>query len=183
MDLIERPETIDLAMRQARSLFAPVYDRVWDLGHMQTWGSTGWAPFYSRGKFATIQCDFVCMISPAMGRRFVIPALEEEAAFLDNSVYHYDGPGALPHLDAICGIADIDVIQWTQGAGNGGHTDWIDLLKEIQSRGKGLQVNGNPEEVKILHKALRPEKVLYCVGHVESEKEGEELIRWFERNS
>jgi len=183
MDLIERPEMIDRAMRQVRPFFAYAYDRIFELGHMDEWGSLGWTPFYSRGKFATTQCDFICMISPEMGRRFAIPALVEEAAHLDNCVYHFDGPEALPHLDSICGIEDIDVIQWVQGAGNGSHVDWIDLLQDIQSRGKGLQVNGTPDQVKVLHRELRPEKVLYIVGGVKSEKEGADLIRWFERNT
>jgi len=146
-------------------------------------GSIGWTPFYSRGKFCTIQCDFICMISPAMSRRFVIPALAEEAAHLDHCVYHFDGPGALPHFDDICSIRDIDVIQWVQGSGQGRHVNWIDLLKRFQAAGKGLQVCGTTDEVKVLHRELRPEKVLYCVSGVRSVREGEELIRWFERNT
>ncbi len=182
LDLIERPETIDRAMKQVRAWFAPVYDAVYEAGRMQR-GTIGWTPFYCRDRFATIQCDFVCMISPAMSRRFVIPALEEEAAFLDHCVYHFDGPGAIPHLDDICGIKDIDVIQWVQGAGSADHVGWIELLQRFQSKGKGLEVHGTPEQVKVLHRALRPEKVLYCVGGLKTRQAAEELIGWFERNT
>jgi len=183
MDLAERPETIDRAMEQVRPLFAKVYDAVFETGNMETYGSVGWAPFYSRGKYCTLQCDFVCMISPAMSRRFVIPALEEETAHVDHSVYHYDGPDALVHLDDIAGLPDLDVIQWTQGAGNGCHVDWIDLLKRIQSKGKGLQVVATPDQAKVLHRELRPEKTHYYVQGVKSVQEGEDLIRWFEDNT
>ena len=181
-DLIERPETIDRAMQQVRPCFARVYDAVYEAGNMQR-GTIGWTPFYSRGKFATIQCDFVCMISPPMSRRFVIPAIEEEAAHLDHCAYHMDGPDTRPHWDDICGIEDIDVIQWVQGAGTGAHIDWLDVLKDFQSRGKGLQVHASADEAKAIHRELRPEKVLYCIGGVKTRQEGEAVIRWFERNT
>ena len=183
MDLIECPDLIEQAMLQARSWYAPLYDAVYEAGRMAERGSIGWHPFYTRGKFASIQCDFFALISPAMGRRFVIPALEEEAAFLDHCVLHFDGSDALPHLDDVCAIDAIDAIEWQPGAGNGPHIEWLDLLKTIQERGKGLQVCGTAEACKAMHRELDPEGVLYCVGGVESEREGHDLIEWFRRNT
>ena len=183
MDLVEQPETIDRAMEQVRPYFSYVYDAVYEAGNMPECGSIGWTPCYSRGKFCTIQCDFICMISPEMSRRFVIPALAEEAAHLDRCSYHYDGPEALPHLDDICGIEEIDVIQQVQGAAHGEHIDWLDLLKRFQAAGKGLEVRGNPDEVKQIHREINPEKVLYIVYNVQSQRDGEELIKWFEKNT
>ena len=183
IDLIECPDLIEQAMLQARSYYVPLYDAVYEAGRMQERGTIGWAPFYTRGKFATIQCDAFALFGPAMGRRFVIPALEEEAAFLDHCVLHFDGPDALPHLDDVCAIEEIDVIQWVQGAGSGRHLDWLDLLKEIQAKGKGLEVHGSADECKTMHRELKPEGVLYCVGGVKSEREGHDLIEWFRRNT
>jgi 5-methyltetrahydrofolate--homocysteine methyltransferase len=57
------------------------------------------------------------MISPEMCRRFVVPALEYEASCLKHNIYHYDGIGALTHLDDILAIQSIDGIQWVPGAG------------------------------------------------------------------
>jgi hypothetical protein len=150
---------------------------------MAKYGSVGWTPFYCRGKFATIQCDFACMISPPMCRRFVIPALAEEAAHLDACTYHYDGPGALVHFDDICAIPDIHVIQWVQGAGRGSHLDWVDLLKRFQAAGKGLDVAASFEQAKVLHRELRPERVLYQLGGLRTRADAEAAIRWFEKNT
>jgi len=182
MDLSDIPETIERAMAQVRPYFGISYDAILEAGKM-IHGTVTWTQFFSRGKVGTTQCDFICLISPAMARRFVIPALEEEAAHLDHCVYHYDGPDALAHLEAICAIKNIDVIQWVQGAGRGDHVDWIDLLKRFQSKGKGLQVRGTPEQVKRLHRELDPTGAFYIVNGVESEREGRELIEWFERNT
>jgi succinate dehydrogenase flavin-adding protein (antitoxin of CptAB toxin-antitoxin module) len=57
--------------------------------------------------------------------------------FLDHCVYHYDGKGALGHLDDILAIPDIDVIQWVPGDGNPRSIEWMDLLHKIQAAGKG----------------------------------------------
>ena len=177
IDLVEQPEVIEKAMKSVRSLYAPIYEGIYKAGNMAKWGTIGWAPFYCEGKFATIQCDEICLISPEMARRFVIPALEEEADYLDHSVYHYDGPDALVHLDDILSIPGIDVIQWVPGEGNPPQIKWMDLLKKIQGKGKGLQICCSPEEVKIFHKELRPEKVLYDVTAI-SQREAENLIKW-----
>ena len=117
LDTIDCPDQVERAMLEVRPLFGRVYDAVWEAGDMDERGSLGWAPFYCSGKFCTIQCDFICMIGPDHVRRFAIPALAEEAGFLDHCVFHLDGPGSLVHLDDILGIADIDVIQWVPGAG------------------------------------------------------------------
>ncbi|MBN1669694.1 MAG: hypothetical protein JXR37_01595 [Kiritimatiellae bacterium] len=184
MDLYDCPDLVEQAMRQVRALFQPVYDAIYEAGAMNgETGSVGWTPFWCEGKFATIQCDFICMVSPEMARRFIIPALDEEASFLDHCVYHLDGPGALPHLDDILAIEGIDVIQWVSGAGQAPMHEWIDVLRKCQQAGKGLQIYGvNGETLKRLHKELRPEGVVYCIG-AKTREDVEETCRWLERNT
>ncbi|MGQ9628817.1 MAG: hypothetical protein ACUVXI_00700 [bacterium] len=183
VDIIDCPDEVERVLKEVRALYAPVYEALYEAGDMRRRGSIGWAPFYSEGKFATIQCDFICMIGPEHARRFVIPALSEEASFLDHSVYHYDGPGALVHLDDILSIPEIDVIQWVPGDGNPPLIEWMDLLKRIQKAKKGLQIyNCSVEEVKRFHKELRPEGVLYCVS-ASSRREADELVSWLRKNT
>ena len=183
LDLLERPEAVARALEEALSRFPAIYGGLWDAGKMAERGSIGWIPAYARGRFCTLQCDFLCMVGPAMARRFVFPALEREAACVDHAVFHYDGPGALGHLDDVCALPGLEVIQWVPGAGDRPrHVDWLDLLKDIQSRGKGLHLSGRPEEVKTLRRELRPEKVFFDVQGVRSQREGEELLKWFARS-
>ena len=92
MDLIDRPGEVEAALQQVRGLYRPMYEALYADGDMARRGSLGWAPFYTEGKFATIQCDYICLISPRQARRFAIPAIEEEANYLDHCVYHFDGP-------------------------------------------------------------------------------------------
>lgn len=177
MDCLDRPEDIDKAMAAVRRSYRPIYDALYHASGQDSTGTSTWLPMYCEGKFATIQCDFICMIGPEHLRRFVLPALEEEAAFLDHCCYHYDGPEALVHLDDILGIDAIDAIQWVPGAGNRPHIEWMDLLKTIQQRGKSLWVGATVDEVPIYHRELRPERVVYHVA-AQSESEAESLLEW-----
>lgn len=181
-DLIDAPEAVDRAMRNVRRAFPTVYDAIYAAGEMEASGTTSWLPYYCDGRFSVLQCDFICMISPSHFRRWALPALEEEAAFLDHSVYHLDGPDALVHLDDILSIKAVDGIQWVPGEGNPPPIEWPDLLRRIQSAGKGLYLGASPEQVKVFHRMLRPERVFYDVWGA-SQSEGEELLTWLVANT
>ena len=111
-----------------------------------------------------------------------MPALEEESSYLDHCCYHLDGPDALVHLDDILSIKGIDAIQWIPGEGNPPQVEWLDLLKKIQNAGKGLHILASPEEVKVFHKALRPEGVIYDI-QASSKQEAEDLLKWLKKNT
>ena len=117
-----------------------------------------------------------------MFRKFILPAIEEEANFLDHSIFHLDGVGALVHLDDLLNIDAIDGIQWVPGAGKKPMVEWLEVLQKVQARGKCLHVCGTPEEVKRIHRNLRPEGVYYNTYCV-SEKGAEDFISWLKNNT
>jgi len=185
LDFIDCPDMIEEAMGQVRPYFAYVYNELFTAsGCDAETGSIGWTPFWCDGKMGTIQADFICMVSPEISRKYIIPALKEEADFLDHCVYHLDGPGALAHLDDILAIKGIDVIQWVSGAGQPPMYEWTDVLKKCQKAGKGLQLYGidNIEIVKKLHKELRPEGLAYCLSG-QNIDEVRETMEWLEQNT
>lgn len=178
LDLLDTPEQIDLAMAAVRRSFAPIFEGVEEAGGLASSGYIGWLPFYCEKRFAVIQCDFICMISPEHFRRWVMPALEEESSYLEHCVYHLDGPDALVHLEDILSIPGIDAIQWVPGMGNPPPIEWMDLLVRIQDAGKGLYLGASPEEVKLFHKTLRPEGILYDLWGVSTAQEADDLLEW-----
>ena len=180
LDLIEQPEMIDRAMQDARAVFPVVWRGVAEAARMDELGYThlGYAP----DGMAFLQCDFSCMISPAMFRRWVLPALEEEAEIVKHNVYHWDGPGALVHTDDLIQSRGLKTLSFVPGDGNGSHVKWIDLLKRVQAGGKAVHVWGTPDEMKILHRELRPDKVMY-VTSAQSQAEADELVEWFVKNT
>lgn len=181
-DLIDRPDEVEGALDQVTRAFEAAYDGLFCASGMDDTGSSTWLPFYAEGKFAAVQCDFVCMISPEQARRFLYPYLEREVAHLDQCCYHLDGPGALVHLDDILAIERIHSIQWVPGSGNPPVIEWMDLLKKIQDFGKSLYIAATPEEVRAYHRELRPEMVFYDVW-APSQSEAESLLAWLRSNT
>jgi hypothetical protein len=185
MDFYDHPAQIATAMRQVRALYQPVYETLFKAGGMGgERGSAGWAPFWCDGTFATIQCDFLALLSPELSREYVIPALEEEASYLDRCVYHLDGPGCIPHLDDILAIKEIDAIQWVPGAGKPPMHEWMDLLKKCQAAGKGLQMYDIHDlaTVQRIARELKPEKLMYVLS-VDTREEALGIMDWLERNT
>ncbi len=147
MDLVDCPDLVHRAMADVRALYSEIHDALREAGNMAERGSIGWISFYSPGRFAVMQCDFAIMVSPEMFDAFILPALEEEAAFLDHSIYHYDGEGALRHLDSVLAIENLDGIQWVPGAGQPAPVEWPGVYRKIRDAGKLIQLWGGLEEL------------------------------------
>ena len=180
MDLLDQPETIDRAMQSARAVFPQVWDAIRTAGRMDELGY--YRDFYSMEGAACLQCDFSCMMSPASFRRWVLPALEEEAAIVKHALYHWDGPGALVHANALLSSKGLHTFSYVPGAGHGAQIEHLEFFKRIQAAGKAVSVGGSPDEIKAMHRELRPEKAQYWTS-TRSVAEAEELLAWFVRNT
>lgn len=180
MDVIDTPELIDKAMMSARALFPKIWQGITESGNMYELGF--YQSLYSMDGACRIQCDFSCMISPQMFKRWVLPAIEEEATYVKNAVYHWDGVEALVHKDALINSKNIYTLSFLPGYGKGTHLDYIDLLKEIQRCKKAVHVGGTVDEIKQLHKELDPTRVAYFTTAT-SISEAEELLEWFVKNT
>jgi hypothetical protein len=173
MDLMDQPEMINRAMEEARAIFPVLWEAVSEAGRMDELGYCH--GFYSMEGAAILQCDFICMINPEMFRRWVLPALEEEAQIVKHALYHWDGPGALVHTDDLLASAGLHTMAYVPGAGHGAHIDHLDLFKRVQKGGKAVQANGSPEQIKSMHRELRPEKACYST-HARSQAEAETVL-------
>lgn len=180
MDLIDCPELIDRAMADARQVFRDVWEGISEAGRMRDNGYCHLV--YSKEGAAFLQCDFSCMIGPDMFRRWVLPALEEEAEIVKHCVYHWDGPGALVHEPDLVASKGLHTLSYVPGAGRGAHIEYLDLFKRVQAGGKAVQVRGSPDEIKQMHRELAPEKVVYCTW-TSSRQEADTLLAWFEKNT
>jgi len=158
-DIIDQPDIVLQAMMQIRKLYPIIYDAFYGYGNKKKLGTTVPWHFYSRGKCQWVQADFICLLTPDMVRKFVLPAIEEEAFFLDHCCFHLDGPGALAHLDEILAIEKIHAIGWVPGEGNKPQIEWEDLFHKIQNAGKTVLLYGEPEQIKAVHGKYKPDLV------------------------
>jgi len=182
LDMVDCPEVIDRAMEGARALYAPVYDALYEAGGMGAHGTTGWVTAYHPVRTNTIQCDFAALIGPAHFRRWVLPALEEEAAYLEHCVFHLDGPECLVHLDDLCSVRGLDCIQWVHGARNRPFIEWIDLLKEIQAKGTSVWVPCGVDDIRVFHRELEPSRVFYDCW-APTQQQADETLAWLVANT
>ena len=183
MDMAERPEWIEEKIKEITQVWFAAYQRIYDLIKLED-GSSTFGAFYiwGPGKVAKVQCDASAMFSPRMYKRFVVPALTEQCAWLDHSLYHLDGTQAMVHLDALLQIEPLDAIEWTPQAGieTGGHKRWHEMYRRILGAGKSVQVvNVELNEIQPLLDTIGP-KGVYILIQFKDQHEADQALKLVE---
>jgi hypothetical protein len=155
MDLIDFPEVVLPAIAEINSAWLQYYNACMEIVHPRVDGYVDWLGIWSDLPAVTIECDFAVMVSPAMFKKFFVPALEQQMEWIGRTIYHLDGPGQLPHLKTLLSLPGLLGIQWIPLPGQRA-SDWIELYQCIQAAGKRLVVACAPEEVQPLMAALKP---------------------------
>jgi len=176
IDLLEIPETIYTVRDRITDIWFRLYEELFAIIRTKLTGSASWLQVWSPGRSYTLQSDFSCMISPSMYRDYVLPEVERMAKWLDHSIYHLDGPGAIQHLDMLLEIPELHGIQWVPGAGAPPAKEWPELLKRIQSAGKLLNIHAPASDVEELLGMLSP-KGLLIDTHCGSPDEARHLLK------
>jgi len=142
VDLLERPGWVQESLSRITELYFRYYDILYDMIKDDRGGSHFWA--WAPGRMVKFQCDFAAMISPEMFADFMVPVLEEMTARVDHCMFHWDGPGAIPHHDHLLSLPDLDMLQWTPGAGIEPITDrrWLPLYHKTIDAGKKMALLG-----------------------------------------
>jgi len=182
-DLFDRPEWLAGLLQQLTALYFRYYDLLYnrirdDLGGSVFWT---WAP----GRLGKLQCDCSAMLSPQQFIDLQVPVLAEMCERLSYSIYHLDGVDAVKHLEALLGLASLDVIQWTPGAGQPpvGDPAWYGLYARMLSAGKRVFLLGlTPDQALGLRRRFGVDSHRFLLalwlGDVAT---GEALVRDLER--
>lgn len=185
MDLLESPDEVKRGADHILSKVMECYDASLRLTQRYVSGSMSWMGIWNPGRGSDVQCDFSAMISPDQFGEFVVPHLREQCRLLDHrqSIYHWDGPGQIPHLDHLLSIPELGGIQWIPGAGQEGpgSLKWLPLYKRIQAAGKLLVLQWlSPHEIEPLMRELSPKGLLMSAGCA-TEDEARDLLRKVEK--
>ncbi len=176
LDLAESPEKIHRALRQVDKAYAEILGELSAELDMPRWGSINRHGLYCRGRTTIPQCDCSCMIGPEMFAEFVLPHLKQEMAQLDAVEYHLDGPGAIKHLEALCSIEKLEVVQWVPGAGNE-RQDWTSLFRRIDQLGKGhLASVENIESLRDHWTSYQSRRIYYYYSGQATEQAAKEFL-------
>jgi hypothetical protein len=164
-----------LNLDEVRALLARLesdYFRIYDVFYHKLRAAgqpiTTWTPLVCDCRYYVPSNDFSIMISTEMFEDVFLPGIIRECQFLDRSIYHLDGPGALRHLDTLLAIDELDAVQWVFGAGNEGFHRWVDVYRRVQSADKGIQVMCALDEVPSVMDTLNPHGLYLQVSDVPS---------------
>jgi 5-methyltetrahydrofolate--homocysteine methyltransferase len=177
-DLVDQPAWVTASLAQITTLYFVYYDKFYDLIKDERGGSIfwGWAP----GRMSKLQCDISAMLSPSMFDAFMIPVLETMTAKLDYCMYHWDGPGAIPHHDSLLALDNLPMIQWTPGAAVEPvtHPRWWPLYHKTINAGKKMFLHVEEHEDLAAFKAEFGEKTKQFMlrMHVSSQERADEIL-------
>jgi len=178
-DLIDRPDWVRAALRRITDLYFRYYDVLYDIIRDEVGGSVFWC--WAPGRTTKLQCDFSAMISPAMFRDFMLPILTEMTERVSYSMYHWDGPGAICHHDALLSIPRLHIIQWTPGAGvePPAHPRWWPLFHKTIDAGKKVFIAVDElEDILALKREFGPKlKQMLIAAYAPSLSDGQQWIR------
>jgi hypothetical protein len=185
-DLYDYPEKVKPAIFEITEVLKRVYDELNNIIVKKQQGSTNWMGVWHPGRWYVTSCDFIGMISREMFKEFILDELIMEIDWLDASIFHLDGPGALKHLDDLLAIPKLKGIQWVYGAGQPTASHWIPVLKKIQDAGKLIHISAQPDDLDVLLEQLRPEGLLLSIvpvvdditgNHFFTEEQAKDIIK------
>jgi 5-methyltetrahydrofolate--homocysteine methyltransferase len=174
--LMDDPCLVRRSLDQIDAAYTETIKACAELFEFEKYGSVTRHGMYSPGWINIPQCDFSCMISPAFFEEFAVPSLTHEFSFMTGGEYHFDGPGAIKHLESIVNIPGLEVIQWVPGAGTGEQQDWTSLYKRILSLGKGLILGCNAEGAEELVRKFRSRKLFVQIWGLKTRTEAEDFL-------
>jgi len=181
-DIADDVDSVRAACEHVTRYYPTVYEDLY--GRLAAAGQPAvtWLPCLHSGRAYVTSCDFICMISPEMFERAILPSIVEEMRYLDRNIFHLDGPDALRHLDTLLSLGELDGLQWVFGAGNEPSSKWIDVYRKAQAAGKCLQILADSiAEAKAIAEQIRPEGAWFSIGGAHGREEAEAFIRWLER--
>ncbi|MHA2086958.1 MAG: hypothetical protein ACW972_01695, partial [Promethearchaeota archaeon] len=153
-----RPDIIDTCRAILLEKTLKVYDDLQKIISKYNEGCNSWMNVWSKKRWYPIQCDFCAMLNPTWFRKFALPDIIAQAAHMDYSIYHLDGPNALNHLDDLLSIPELTGIQWVPGDGREpmGHEKWYPIYKKIQTAGKNIVSTVTPSRLSTMYRNFDP---------------------------
>lgn len=176
VDLLDNPERVKLLLDRLKPDYFRVYDFWYDKLSASGQPLTSWLELASYSKYYIPSNDFSGMISTKMYCEFFLQGIVEECRFLDRSIYHVDGIGALRHLDVILDIPELDAVQWVPGAGRAGFPGWVSVYQKIQSAGKAMIVYCDVGDLDLVMHTLAPRGLALAIRGVTSREMGEAVL-------
>jgi len=181
VDMVEHKEKVQKLNDRLQPDYFKVYDLFYDKFRQAGLPITSWLELASDHKYYIPSNDFSALISKKMFDEVFLPGIINECRFLDRSIYHLDGPGALHHLDSLLSIPELHAFQWVPGAGREGFSRWVKVYQRMQVGGKGIIAYCQVEDLDLVMQTLNPRGLALSISGVEDRQMGKEILRALEK--
>lgn len=177
MDFIDEPEQVKEALKKVQQVWEKHVTEVCGIITEANYGgnSVGWLGTWAPGKAWQMQCDLSVMMSEESFGEFLLYELQQQSAFLDNSLYHLDGDAQIRHLPHILSLPRLRAVQWTNVAGQPPSHAYLPVLQQIQKAGKSLILDCSPAEVPLLMENLSASK-MFLRTWADNQREADDLV-------
>lgn len=140
-DLVDYPELIKKHLAVINELYHKYYDAFYEISADVQGSCYTCFALWGKGKTIKLQCDFAALMNPEQFCEFVVPYMREQARHYDRRLYHFDGPGALQHLDAVLAMPEIDAMQWVPNPDkNPSSEEFFWIYDKVRDAGKSIWV-------------------------------------------
>ncbi len=181
LDLVEHPDEVKNFLSRLEQDYYAVYYLFYEKLRQAGQPITAWINLVCDGKYYIPSNDFSAMVSTAMFEEFFLPGIRRECQFLEHSIYHLDGPGAIRHLDLLLEIPELDAVQFVPTVGDSAVVKWAPLYRRIQAAGKGVHFTCDINEVDDVIELLQPEGLYLLVKNAPSLEAAETALKKLER--
>ncbi len=181
LDLVEHPAEVKALLAQIEQDYYAVYDLFYEKLRQAGQPITAWINLACDGKYYIPSNDFSALISSAMFEEFFLPGIQRECQFLEHSIYHLDGPGAILHLDLLLAIPELDAVQFVPTESDAAVARWAPLYRRIQAAGKGVHFTCDVAEIDDVIELLKPEGLYLQVKNAPSLEAAEGVLKKLER--
>lgn len=176
LDLYDYPQEVKRLNWEGHDLWWRYFDELHAVLRPTNPGYTSWAGIYSETPHYMLQCDFAYMIGPDMFDEFVKPELTASCKRLDNSFYHWDGPGQLAHADSLLSIPELKGVQWVPGTGNADTRYWPEVYRKIRDAGKLIYLYGEFDALDVVAEQLGTAEGIVFITACNDEQQARDLL-------
>lgn len=181
MDFLDEPEAVRKAGLQLIKILQQTGDLFFQAASLSCFGGSvqGWMNTFCQGRHLQLQCDLSVMLSKETFGQFITEELRLTSQWLDKAIYHLDGIEQIRHLPEILSVPGINMIQWTQVAGQPPAIQCLEALQKIQESGRGLTIVVDKDQVRALVENLSP-RGLNLVTNAASPEEADDIVAFVE---
>jgi len=133
LSLKQEPTLVLKRMEQLNQLYYQFYNEVYQI--LLQWGygeGSSWFPVFAEGKFESVRCDIMYMVSPAMFRQFALPQLDQVCSSMDFSMFNLETVKMISFIDDLAQVPGLQGIYWNLEPWEKSIAKYLEPLKKIK---------------------------------------------------